>query len=318
MTKTARSDPPHDHRHLLGIDATKFLNDFDDYLMRVKGLAPTTRTTYCFWTSRFLATFCGTAPPNWSSLRGSDLAVFVQNEASQLERNGRAVPGVALRALLRYLSFLGAIQDGLEGALPQRPRWKHVGLPRHLPSADVDRVVAGVFDNSATGMRNYAILLLLARTGLRAHEVAQLSLDDIDWKEGTICIRSRKTRTERNLPLAHDVGAALSDYLAQGRPACSFRTIFLRVVPPFDPFKGSSAVCVIVRRALTRVGILNAPAAAHLFRHTAATRMLRSGATFKDIADVLGHASLRTTAIYAKADIAALSRVAMQWPEGAP
>ena len=318
MTKTARSDPPRDHRHLLGVDATKFLNEFDNYLIRINGLAPSTRTSYCFWTSRFLADFCGTAPPNWSSLRGSHLAVFIQNEAAHLKRNGRAVPGVALHALLRYLRFLGAIEDGLEGAIPQRPRWQHVGLPRHLPSADVDRVVAGVSDGSATGVRNYAILLLLARTGLRAHEVAQLTLDDIDWKEGTICIRSRKTRSERNLPLAYGVGEALADYLRWGRPACSFRTIFLRVIPPFRPFTGSSAVCVIVRRALKRVGILNAPAAAHMFRHSAATGMLRSGATFKDIADVLGHASLRTTAIYAKADIAALSQVAMQWPESAP
>jgi site-specific recombinase XerD len=117
--------------------------------------------------------------------------------------------------------------------------------------------------------------------------------------------------------LAHDVGAALSGYLKHGRPACSFRTIFLRVVPPFDPFTGSAAVCRIVRRALTRTGILNTPAAAHLFRHAAATRMLTGGATFKEIADVLGHASITTTAIYAKLDIAALSRVAMPWPEGA-
>jgi integrase/recombinase XerC len=317
MTTTAFSEAPHQPRHLLGIDAAKCLSDFDDYLLRVKGLAPGTRNGYCFWVSRFLATFCGTAPPDWSSLRGSDLAVFVQNEASRLKRNGRGVPGVALRAFLRYLSFLGTIQDGLHGAIPQRPRWKHVGLPRHLPAADVERVVTGALDGSARGLRNYAILLLLARTGLRAHEVAQLSLDDVDWTEGTICIRSKKTRTERKLPLAHDVGAALSDYLKHGRPACSFRTIFLRVVPPFDPFTGSAAVCRIVRRALTRTGILNTPAAAHLFRHAAATRMLRGGATFKEIADVLGHASITTTAIYAKLDIAALSQVAMPWPESA-
>jgi site-specific recombinase XerD len=319
MTKAARSDLPHDHRHLLGIDATNFLNNFDEYLVRVKGLAPTTRTTYCFWTSRFLATFCGMAAPDWSSLRGSHFSAFVQNEASQLERNGRQAPGTALRALLRYLRFLGAVQDGLEGAIPQRPRWAQVGLPRHLPAADTERVVAGALDGSGRkGLRNHAILRLLARTGLRAHEVAQLSLDDIDWTQGTISVRSKKTRTERKLPLAHDVGQALSDYLKYGRPDCSFRLIFLRVIPPFDPFTGSAAVCRIVRRALTHVGILNTPAAAHLFRHSAATGMLRSGATFKDIADVLGHASLRTTAIYAKADIAALSRVAMQWPEGAP
>jgi site-specific recombinase XerD len=317
MTRT-HSDPPHDHRHLLGIDAIRFLNDFDDYLVRIKGLAPGTRKTYRFWVSRFLATFCGTATPDWSSLRGSDLSSFVQVEASRLKRNGREAPGVALRSLLRYLEFLGVIQEGLHGAIPQRPRWKHVGVPRHLAAVDVDRVVAGTLDGSATGLRNHAILLLLARTGLRAHEVAQLSLDDIDWPAASICIRSKKSRSERNLSLAHDVGAALADYLRHGRPTCSFRAIFLRVVPPLNPFTGSAAVCRIVRRALTRVDILNTPAAAHLFRHTAATRMLRGGATFKDIADVLGHASISTTAIYAKLDIVALSKVAMQWPEIAP
>jgi site-specific recombinase XerD len=215
-----------------------------------------------------------------------------------LLRNGREAPAVALRVLLRYLSFLGVIQDGLQGAIPQRPRWTHVGLPRHLPAADVERVVAGALDGSGRkGLRNYAILLLLARTGLRAHEVAQLSLDDINWTEGTICIRSKKTHTERRLPLAHDVGEALSDYLKHGRPACSFRSIFLRIIPPFDPFTGSAAVCRIARRALTHVGILGTPAAAHLFRHSAATGMLRGGATLKEIADVLGHASITTTAI---------------------
>lgn len=194
-----------------------------------------------------------------------------------------------------------------------------MGLPRHLPAADVERVVAVALDGSGRkGLRNHAILLLLARTGLRAHEVTQLSLDDINWTEGTICIRSQKTRTERKLPLAHDVGEALSDYLKHGRPACLFRTIFLRAIPPFDPFTGSAAVCRIARRALTRAGILNTPAAAHLFRHSAANGMLRGGATFKDIADVLGHASITSTAIYAKLDIAALSRVAIQWPENAP
>jgi site-specific recombinase XerD len=172
MTKTAFSDL-HGHRQALGIEAVQFLHDFDDYLTRVKGLAPNTRKDYCFWVSRFLATFCGTAAPDWSALNGSDLAAFVQKEASRLMRNGRGVPGVALRVLLRYLSFLGVIQDGLQGAIPQRPRWTHVGLPRHLPAADVERVVAGALDGSARGLRNYAILLLLARTGLRAMPVRQ-------------------------------------------------------------------------------------------------------------------------------------------------
>lgn len=318
MAKTAILEPPHPHEHALGISAAKCLNQFDDYLLRVKGVAPSTRKVYCFWVRRFLAAFCGSARPDWSALRGTDLAIFVQLEATRLERNGREAPGVAMRAFVRYLIFLGVAKDGIQGAIPQRPRWRHVGLPRFLPSTDVDRVVASTLDGTSRGRRNYAILLLLARTGLRAHEVAQLSLDDIDWREGIINIRSRKSRNERRLPLAQDVGAALVDYLEHCRPPCSSRTIFLRAIPPFVPFLGSAAICRLVRRALTRAGLLDAPSAAHLFRHTAATRMLRGGASFKQIADVLGHSAISTTAIYAKLDIAALARVAMPWPESAP
>jgi len=178
----------------------------------------------------------------------------------------------------------------------------------------VDCVVAGAADGTTTGRRNYEILLLLARTGPRVHEVAQLSLDDIDWREGVINVRSKKTRNERRLPLAHDVGAAIVDYLEHGRPPCGSRKIFLRVTPPFVPFLGSAGICRLTRRALTRAGLHNTRAAAHLFRHTAATRMVRGGASFKDIADVRGHAAISTTAmIYAKLDTAGLSRVAMPW-----
>lgn len=179
-------------------------------------------------------------------------------------------------------------------------------------------MIGGVLDGTAKGRRNHAILMLLARTGLRADEVSKLSLDDIDWVAGTICIQSTKSHRERRLPLAQDVGAALCSYLKNGRPPCRSRTIFLRVLRPFDPFLNSAAICKIARRAMTRVGLINTPAAAHLFRHSAATGMLRGGATFKDIADVLGHASLKTTGIYAKLDLVALSRVALPWPESAP
>jgi site-specific recombinase XerD len=224
---------------------------------------------------------------------------------------------VCIDIRVRYLTFVGIIRSGLEAAVPRMPRWKHAELPRYLPAADVERVVGGVLDGTPKGLRNHAIPLLLARTGLRADEVSKLSLDDIDWVAGTICIKSTKSHRERRLPLAHDVGAALCSYLKDGRPPCRSRIIFLRVLRPFDPLLNSAAICKIARRAMTRVGILNTPAAAHLFRHSAATGMLRGGATFKEIADVLGHASLSTTGIYAKLDLAALSRVALPWPESA-
>jgi len=318
MKNTVRSKPSQQRVEAFGVDAAQCLKDFDDYLVRVRGLAPRTRPTYCFWVRRFLAKFCGTAAPDWSSLRGEDLAAFVQQEASRLRRNGRAQPGNAIRAMLRYLTFAGSVRDGLQAAIPKVPRWKHADLPRFLPSADIDRVVAGVLDGTATGRRNHAILLLLARTGLRADEVVKLTLDDIDWQAGTLWIKSRKTRSERRLPLAEDVGTALYRYLKLGRPPCSARTIFLRTARPFDPLLTSAAICRIARRALTRAGILDTPAAAHLFRHSAATEMIRGGASFKEIADVLGHVSIGTTAIYAKLDVANLARVALAWPESTP
>jgi integrase/recombinase XerD len=297
--------------------AERWLKDFDDHLSRVQGLALSSRRSYCFFVRRFLAGYCGPAGPDWSSLRGEDLAMFVHREASRLKRYARGGPATAIRALLRYLAFVGAVRAGLEAAIPRMPRWTHAALPRYLPAVELERVVAGVLDDTAKGRRDHAILLLLARMGLRAVEVAQLTLDDINWQEGNLWIRSSKSRRERRLPLAEDVGAALCAYLEHGRPCCTRRTVFLRVLPPFDPLHNSAAVCKIARRALTRAGV-SSPAAAHLFRHSSATRMIRSGASFKEIADVLGHASLKTTAIYAKLDLAALSRVSLPWPENAP
>jgi len=294
-----------------------WLKDFDEHLSRVQGLALSTRRSYCFFVRRFLEGYCGPAGPDWSSVRGEDLAMFVHREASRLKRHARGGPATAVRALLRYLAFIGAIRAGLEAAIPRMPRWTHAALPRYLPAAEVERVVAGVLDDTPAGRRDHAILLLLARAGLRAVEVAQLTLDEINWQEGNLWIRSGKSHRERRLPLAEDVGAALCAYLEHGRPRCTARTIFLRVLPPFDPLRNSAAVCKIARRALTRAGV-SSPAAAHLFRHSSATQMIRMGASFKEIADVLGHASLKSTAIYAKLDLAALSRVSLPWPENAP
>jgi site-specific recombinase XerD len=283
----------------------------------VRGLTQGSRDRYCFYVRRFLAKVCGDLIPDWSSLRGDDFAGFVRREASKLKRNANEAPGTAIRSLLRYLTFTGAVPAGIEAAVPRMRRWKHASLPRHLSLPEIERVVASVLDNKLTGQRDHAILLLLARTGLRAAEVAQLALDDVDWTEGTLHIRSAKSRRERSLPLATDVGAALCAYLKRGRPRSSSRVIFLRAVPPFDPFPNRAGVCKIARRALKRARIVQRPIGTHLFRHSAATGMLRGGASFKEIADVLGHKSLDTTTIYAKLDLPALARVSLPWPRSA-
>ena len=294
------------------------VRDFDEFLSRDRGLTRDACNRYCFFVRRFLDKFCGTAAPDWSSLRGEDITAFVQRESLKLKRNAREAPGTAIRALLRYLVFIGAVGSGLECAVPRMRRWKQSALPRYLSMEEIQGVINGVLNDSPKGRRNYAMLLLLARTGLRAGEVADLMLGDINWTEGTLYIKPGKSRRERCLPLAQDVGAALYNYLKKGRPRCKQRNVFLRAVPPFEPFRNSAAVRKIARRALIRAGIIHGPIGSHLFRHSAATGMLRGGASFKEIADVLGHASINTTAIYAKLDLSSLSRVAMPWPGSAP
>jgi integrase/recombinase XerD len=160
-------------------------------------------------------------------------------------------------------------------------------------------------------------LLLLSRLGIRALEAAQLQLDDVDWHTGCLLIRASKTHRERNLPLAEDVGQALVDYLRDGRPQTDSRNIFLEHTAPFCPLRTSSAITKAVKRLLKKTGIERRSAGAHLFRHTAASQMVCRGASFKEVADVLGHRSLQTTGIYAKLDLAALSQVALPWPGGA-
>jgi len=305
------------HCNVVSESSALLLRDFDEYLTRVRGLTQGSRDRYRLYVRRFLANVCGNSTPDWSSMRGEDYAAFVHREASRLKRNANESPGTAIRALLRYLTFTGAIPAGMEAAVPRMRRWKHAALPRYLALAEIERVVASVLDNKLTGQRDHAVLLLLARTGLRAAEVAQLTLDDVDWTEGILHIRSTKSRRERSLPLATDVGAALCAYLERGRPRSACRVIFLRAVPPFDPFPNRAGVCKIARRALKRARIVQRPIGTHLFRHSAATGMLRGGASFKEIADVLGHKSLDTTTIYAKLDLPALARVSLPWPGSA-
>jgi integrase len=172
-------------------------------------------------------------------------------------------------------------------------------------------------DGTALGRRNHALLLLLARLGLRAQEALSLRLDDIDWHHGVVVLRAQKTHRERQLPLPAEVGQALLDYLQQGRPATSCREIFLAHRAPYRPLQAASALTSVVKRLLQKAGIERHSSGAHLFRHTAATQMVRGGVSFKEVADVLGHQSLQTTGIYAKLDLASLASVALPWPGGA-
>jgi site-specific recombinase XerD len=190
-------------------------------------------------------------------------------------------------------------------------------LPDRASTEQVNAVLACCQDGTAVGLRDHAVLLLLARLGLRALEVVRLTFDDIDWHGGVLLVRAGKARRERRLPLTEEVGTALVAYICGGRPRTSTRVIFLHAQPPHRPWHGASAVSQLVHHRLLQSGYPAEPCrGAHLFRHTVASQMVNAGVSFKDVAAVLGHQSLATTGLYAKLDLDNLKRVALPWPGG--
>lgn len=220
----------------------------------------------------------------------------------------------ALRLFLRFLIAEGKCTAGLDAAIPRMAHWQLSSLPRYLQPEDVERIIASCDLTSPVGVRDRAILLLLSRLALRAGDIVQLRLNDIDWKGAWLCV-SGKSKREARLPLTQEVGQAILDYLQDGRPPCEEDALFVRSRAPFRHFANHSTVSVIVKRAMRRAAVTcPSGGAAHVLRHSAATSMLRQGATLQDISTVLRHRSIRTTQIYAKVDISALEQVAQPWP----
>jgi site-specific recombinase XerD len=221
----------------------------------------------------------------------------------------------ALRSLFGYLRYRGAVTRDLAGCVPTVPHWSLSTLPRYLPAADVERVLQCCDRKTPTGRRNHAILLLLARLGVRAGEVVGLNLDDIDWSSGQILIRGKGGKSAP-LPLAADVGAALAAYLRHDRPRSVTRRVFIRHRAPLVGLGNSSTISSLVRRALKHAGIESAHTGAHVLRHSLATSLLRQGGSLDEIGELLRHRSPNTTAIYAKVDVTALHALALPWPGG--
>ncbi|MDO8941929.1 MAG: site-specific integrase [Desulfobacterales bacterium] len=224
----------------------------------------------------------------------------------------------ALRMFLRFLIAEGRCAAGLDAAIPAVAHWRLSALPRYLQTEEVDRVIASCDPTLAVGRRDRAILLLLARLGLRAGDIVQLRLGDIDWKDAWISVTG-KSRRETQLPLSQEVGQAIVDYLQDGRPRTGTDALFVRSRAPFRAFASHCAVSVIVECAMRRSGVrCPSRGAAHVLRHSAATSMLRQGASLQDIATVLRHRSIDTTQIYAKVDVTMLGQNAQPWPEVPP
>ena len=246
----------------------------------------------------------------------STLRSFVIEHARSRGPGARKTFVCALRALVRFLIATGRCPIGLDNAVPAMAHWRLASLPRYLDAATVERVISATTSGSesAQQLRDHAIVLLLARLGLRAGDVAALRLDDIDWKGGSLLVRG-KGRCESRLPLPTDVCSALAAYIQHGRTEHSDRRVFLRVRAPHRPFASYAAVSDIARKALRDAGVASPQKGAHVFRHSAATTMLRAGSSLETIGAVLRHRSSQTTLHYAKVDVSSLAPIAQAWPE---
>ena len=296
--------PPQENpdRHLTG---------FLDWLRRHRGVAEQTLRNYRRFVSALLLDL-GDEPGRYEAATIRDALLRRATSGSHAQARNLTV---ALRSYLRYLASAGLCPPGLVYAVPTIPERSHIRLPRYVSGEDIERSIALCDVTTLVGMRDRAILLLLARLALRAGEVANLRLGDIDWNEATIRV-SGKSRVPATLPLPQDVGEALKDYILHARPRVTEDKVFLRsVAPRHVPVGGSGAVSSIARRALERAGVEGArPLAAHVFRHSAATGLLRSGAPLEAVSTLLRHRSPKTTAIYAKVDVRMLREVIQPWP----
>ncbi len=289
--------------------------EYAQYLTAERGLAPVTVSSYVEVLGRLLGDQFGDSPLDFGALTVSTITTFVVRQARTM--SPRYAQGIvsALRSICRFLRQRGAIDRDLAAALPSVSDWRLATIPKYLNPEEVERVLQTCGRHTAVGRRDYAILLLLARLGLRAGEIIALELEDIRWRAGEILVRSSKRLPQDRLPLVADVGDALATSLRRDRPPHATRRVFLCTRAPRRGFGNPSTVSAIVRRALARAGLSPALKGAHLFRHSLATRMLRHGASLPEIGVVLRHRAVQTTEIYAKVDLDTLRALAHPWPE---
>lgn len=292
---------------------SKLLREFSLYLRKERGLADNTVAHYGMFARRFLSEWFADGDVDLSILSNREIVGMVQKQDSVWKARHMAM---VLRSFLQYAQYEGCTKHPLSTAVPAVANWSMAALPKALPQERVELVLSKCDRETGIGKRDYAILLLLARLGLRAGEVAALSLGDIDWQAGRLNVH-RKGGHQHQLPIPTDVGEALALYLRDVRPRTSNKAVFLRDHAPFRGFKGPSAVCVVAKRALEQAGIKATRKGAHILRHSLATNLLSQGASLREIGEILGHRDLQTTTIYAKVDLSSLRTLALPWPGGA-
>jgi integrase/recombinase XerD len=291
--------------------AQAVLARFGRYLASERGLARSTVNEYVYMVRPFLSTREGPKGTlELTNLAAADITGFVVAKAPRRSVGSAKLMVTALRSLLDFLHVQGLLANSLASVVPTVAGSRLALLPKGLAPGQVQQLLTSCDRKTAIGRRDFAVLTLLVRLGLRAGEVVALELGDLDWRAGEIVVRGKGDRHER-LPLPVDIGTALVDYLQAGRPSSECRQVFLRMRAPHRALS-PSGLCQIVLWSAHKAGL--PPVGAHRLRHTAATQMLRSGASLTEIGQVLRHRSLLSTAIYAKVDHQALRQVARRWP----
>jgi integrase/recombinase XerD len=282
---------------------------FQDWLRHHRGITERTIDRHGRMVMRLLPAL-GNKPHGWDAHL---LGEVIMAEAKKTSRSHVKAMAMALRGYLRFLSAHGLCRAGLEHAVPTIPEWRLSTLPRYIGAAQVERLIATCDLATPTDLRDRAILLLLARLGLRAGDVVSLCLGDIDWQQATLSVRG-KGRRETRLPLPQDAGDAVLRYLEGARPRVGSDRVFFMLNAPIRPLTSSAVVTNIVRRAVCKAGIDAPIKGANLLRHSAATAMLRGGATLDMVGAVLRHRSRDMTSHYAKIDVTMLQHIAQPWP----
>jgi len=287
---------------------------FDEHLRRVRGVCARTRVIYVRLVGEYLESTFPDGQVHVDQMCMRNVVDFISAATRRYQPATVELVATSLRSFFRFLRAEGLRADRLEDAVPMVPR-RRSGLVRHLDPSSFEQLIASLESSSARGLRDRAIILCVARLGMRAGEVARLRLEDIEWSAAVVQVRVRKTGHGARLPLMGDVGEAVADYLQHGRPDTAAREVFvLHRQRPGAPIS-NSIVGRAVDNALRRAGIEAPTRGGNLLRHSLATDLLARGAGLSEIADLFGHTSLATTRIYASVDISALRQVALPWPE---
>jgi site-specific recombinase XerD len=292
----------------------RVVNAFGKHLLEAQALSRATCRQYLPFAEQFLTERFASGTVELCELSAADVAGFIRRQSSRLSPARAKSATIAMRSFLRYLRLRGDVAVDLAAAVPTVPNWSMTAIPRAIAPDHLRAVLDSCRRDTPVGCRDYAILLLLARLGLRAGEIVALTLDSIDWNRGCLTVVGSKVGQNSELPLPADLGSAIAEYLRRCRPRSDCRRLFLRANAPIGGLGSQTSIGTIVGAAIARAGVNPPQRGAHQFRHALACEMLRQGASLTEVGSLLRHQHQKTTAIYAKVDFAALRPLSLAWP----